>query len=96
MNDSFSPTDNAHHKFTRRRERRMACLKALVKTGSLAHGGRPQCQPHHALDLAPHAARLRSGVGGGVGRGATDCPASGPDSGRGERSIPVHARVFRA
>ena len=37
MNDLLSPTDNTHHKLTRRRERRMACLEAPGKTGSVAH-----------------------------------------------------------
>ena len=37
MTDPFSPTDNRHRKFTRRRERQMAFLKALGETGSVAH-----------------------------------------------------------
>ena len=38
MKDPFSPTrHNGHRKFTRRRERQMAFLKALGETGSEAH-----------------------------------------------------------
>ena len=38
MTDPFSPTrHNGHRKFTRRRERQMAFLKALGETGSVAH-----------------------------------------------------------
>ncbi len=38
MTDPFSPTRrNGHRKFTRRRERQIAFLKALGETGSVAH-----------------------------------------------------------
>ena len=37
MTDPFSPTRHSHRKFTRRRERQMAFLKALGETGSVAH-----------------------------------------------------------
>ncbi|MCF8534362.1 MAG: hypothetical protein K9G48_15250 [Reyranella sp.] len=37
MTDPFSPTYRNSRKFTRRRERQMAFLKALGETGSVAH-----------------------------------------------------------
>ncbi len=60
MTDPFSPTHRNGRKFTRRRERQMAFLKALGETGSGDPcRGHRRCRPHHALYGTQHAPRLR-------------------------------------